>query len=544
MANDLTHVASRAGITIVDISRIYDPDIHSPDDMSDYIVAAPGSFVWVGKVPHKVVALDSVTLKATIEPTDLPTSAADEQGGGLLEYSNDRFLLLYSEADIPHRLNVEGKLVFHGTDHSEYRLKKTMSDGSEKIISMRLDGDGEVISDRVPMLQTQAGYRICADCHTTHVLEDGDRVMLETFSPSGDLRFQIRLVAKKSHNINDVSSSINPITELRVNANQESGDDWLLYRNQSIEDLTLYPELVFSDRSSENVAFDGNRCVIYGLEAVDPKALVGRRFPVTCKYFLSDIQQSLSSADTLAISKFIRIESVEHEQISRIMVLPVWNNTSLQWNIRVIAYYESRKDFEDVTSRMVITSDYSGGRVDGSQQDLLIRIDPPSDRPELGDYEQGFTMRYNLPTDEEPFVIQSKRDPSCVYGIIDVLARPTIVYNDSTKEYAVSSTRFPTKESFLDAFYEMSDPPFNTSEGETKPPTPTHFAIRSVEPQVGTLLIASPIDIENYTQGWTVLVDEASSAAVGSTVVLEFLIQDGDNYDILYGVPVEIKSAT
>jgi hypothetical protein len=92
----------------------------------------------------------------------------------------------------------------------------------------------------------------------------------------------------------------------------------------------------------------------------------------------------------------------------------------------------------------------------------------------------------------------------------------------------------------LDNFYYRTTPPY-IAPAETTAPDPTHFVIR--DGVNGRVLTAAPVEIATYDQEFTLLSNNNDPAQFNnSTVIVEFLLDEGNTYAILFGVPVEVET--
>lgn len=525
-------------------SDIYDPDIDGTNvQASGKIVPAILSIVIDNTIIYIVESVDPVTYKSTLVPTRIVT----EEGGDvdqLISYGNDQYMLYYDDRVSPTKLIIDSKVILFGSNSVEYLLTKE-SDNVITSIGLYIDSTGEIHGDRIPMTSVATGMLKPANCHTLSSLSEGDTVKLSIFDGAGVLTTIITLTAKNAPILNDLSSSANPITGFNVTCSQELDGDWVLYLGQNPEHLAIFPELVYSDGTKYQIPINNQNCFLYGMEDVESN-YPGLEYTVLLKYFMPAYVESTLADENRSISleKNIVVMARSKDEISKISAIPIWNTSTSKWDMKYFAYYQSRNTFEDVTNSIEYTPGMAYDPTIINDQQLfqikLIYI-PEAIGTTAQTYIQDIVVTLRIPSDSEPWIIAPSIDAAFVYGSNDALhIRPVIHYDSSLTQYFVPTSKFVNSNKLIENFYTNSTPPYLVS-SEVVAPTPDYFTIREVSS--GRVLLSSPIAIAEYEQAFNMLHLNTPNQFVNTTVIVEFLIKNGNLYTLLYGVPVEVRTS-
>lgn len=420
------------------------------------------------------------------------------------------------------------------------------------------------VSDRAPVIETAVqGVRRCSNCYTTFDMHDGELVYLELYDSAGVMTSRIKLIARHATVLNDFESSSNPITAFVAKANQEKDNgDFVLYTDQTVERLAIYPELIFADGSKQMLTVDGLTTFVYGLNEVQT-TIAGMEYPILVKKFLAMGVPSLLGEMTpngtrfLVLEKKLVIEPRGRAGISKISIIPIWNPTTLRWDVRYFAYYIERNAFLDVTNQVTYTNPdvtFNGQLLD-TRQNIIIRVPETMPEGDVQDYEQVISLILRSNTATVPYEFSDVQPPAVppfipsetVYGIQDQWHnRPIINYDSTLEQYFIPTSLFPTDETdraknFLEPFYIHAEPPFIPAI-ETQAPTPTHFILR--DSLTGRSLSMHAISVEDYDSPFALITLSSPNEYVSKTVIVEFLLQQGSTYSILYGVPVKVVTGT
>ena len=547
MADNLVLV-SEANPDVYGYDQIYNPDTDGTDvSASGKYVPAINSLVIkhvTGTITYYlyvVTEVDATTYKSTLVPIRIvnATDTLDE----LIGYGNDDYMLFFDDTVSQTRLVIDSKLALYGSNSAEYKLIREV-DGTRVSIALDINTEGNVVSDRIPIVATSyPDIRKCNNCYTATNMVENEIIYMEIYDSSGIQTGQISLVTKRSLVLNDFESSSNPITGFNVEANQESGSDLVLYVGQDKSDLTLYPELVFSDGAKQKVSIDNASCFMYGMDAVTTD-YPGMEYELLIKYFLSDRMTSTIAEGEdvryLALRKTLTILAKDAHLISKISVVPLWNSATSSWRLVFFAYYVDRNNYNIIASTNIV---YTVGSFDGSlttAQEFTISVETTDGNGNASTHIQEIAVKCLTTSDTEPFVIAVHDGDTLTYGRqTALLNRPLINYSEDQQKYFIPTSLFTDKNEFLDNFYIQANPPYNTTT-ESVAPTPTHFTLRDAN--TGRVLLASAQSVDNYNALMSLLTEGTKSQYNNQTIILEFLKESGTQYQILYGVPVEVKT--
>lgn len=544
---------------VYDLSQIYNPEIDGVDiAASGKIVPALRSLVFddtngLRNTAYTVWYVDPVTLKTTLKPIRV-LATEDGEPDRILSYGNDIYMLYFATVTTQDahgnnvtntKLFVDSKLALFGNNTVEYELVRTNIDGTKTKISINRNTSNVDTGTLVPLVDTAVpGIRKCGSCYTYSAIAENDIIAMNLYDAASILTGTIQLVAKKALILNDLDDSVNPVTDFILTANQMKNDELILYVNQNVSDLNIYPELIFADETSQVVAVDNMSGFAYGLE--DVKTLYpGMQYQITVKYYLSpDITSTIAQGEEnrfVAVTKTLRIINHDVFSISKISVVPVWSSANSEWSLLFYGYYQKR-DAMNILGTVTLTGTQFSGTTFGSQQVIDIQVAQTMDNGQVTNYTQRFCIEVRDPVSPLPAFLISPTSISPdteIYGNNNLPHKRSVInYNAGTGKYYVSSSKFLTKAEFLHNFYDIATPPYLT-DTETQAPVPTHFTLR--EAGSGRVLLTSAQSVDNYDSPLTLLTIGATSQFVDSVIVMEFLKYSNGVYQILYGVPVQVK---
>ena len=524
-------------------SNIYDPDVDTVITGIGKVIPAVGSIVceldasgsftlWV------VESVNQTTKKATLGPPKFVTdgTSADK----LVSYGNNTLMLYFDDRQTPTRLICDSKFVVIGSNSAEYRLVATRS-GLPVVISSLIDGTGNIIGDRIPIVDSGvAGIKKFSDCYTTVNLVPGELILLQIYDSAGVVTTVVRLEARRADVLNDLLSGSNPIVDFDARVDQKDGAYWVLYTGQGTNEFTVYPEIYYADGTKEVVSIDNVNGFIFGLENVDTSN-TNAEYPVLVKYFIGDEPSVIAQGDTnrfLTLDRILKIKPRSSFRYSKISVVPRWESTLSRYVLDFYAYYESRDKFEILSSNDVT---YVGatfnGSLYGTLQNLTIRASVIDDNGSVVSYTQSVSIQLNNDANL-PYVIKDTSGSAFTYGSnTPPHVRPSIKYDNTRSIYFIPTSLFGTEASFVDNFYTQASPPY-LAITETVAPAPTHFIVRDAA--TGQVLVADPVSTAGYAAQLAFLTNVSASDYLNKSVIVEFLKEDSGNYKILYGVVVAI----
>ena len=573
MADDQLVLFKQEGQHIYDYTNVYDPDVHPSS--SGKIIPAVRSLVVDNRTSEwrvlMVESVDPVTFKCTYR--DFPYKVIDRRSM-IYNYGNDVFMLYYDDRSTPTRLVVDAKMILFGSSIAKYRLLKPNSDGvMESISSATRQGTSgtSVVVDLINVVEVTDKYvdgvRRCSECYTSATLVDGDIVTLELIDAAGTVVAEVELVAKRSTILNNLGSAVNSITAFTATANQMlsvgNTNRWYLYKGQSIDELSIFPEITFSDGTSVITPVDNSSCYIYGLENIDSNQ-VGTVHQIVIKYFINNRYNISNDVENVSVIGGNRrvlytihtLEIVDRpvSDISKLSVIPVWNNG--KYSLRFYGYSKKRNNVENYTDWIMTTSGgvqtiksnvLVSGSFNGSlfnvEQNFTISFNIPVANRQTTTYTQSFSIVLKDPASapttgagrEYWYIVEPESDPEIVYGIDGAdLCRPVIYYDSVAGKHYISSTEFESVSEFLSAFYYNAVPPkLETAAYAT---VPTHFRIKTCEGVLFSGMPSAGIVIGNYGVSDGFVLSDSGAIVTSGTVIVEFMY----DYSIIFGVPVSV----
>ena len=528
------------------VDQIYDPDRDGfPHDDMAVVIPNEGALAIDrndGFAAYVVTYVHPVTFKSTLEPIRILQGEDDVIE--ILSYGNDKFMLYYDDRTRPTKLIVDAKLRLFGSGLAEYRLVRTSAAGEEEIISLYMQSNENYSGDRIPLTTVLPGTAVkqATNCHTLHQIETGEVVKMEVYDHLGLLSVVVHLFVKKATILNDLASSTDIITGFEATANQMDGDDFYIYQKQDLSQLVISPELIYSDGTSEQLTIDNISCFLYGMDDFMP-SFPGQRQKLLIKKYLGRNQVSeLSEFDGrsryVTLEKWVTVKANKSFDGIKISIIPMWNSTDNAYVLKLIAYSDRRDKIFNVTPYATIRG-FDGAEY-YNQQEVTIDIDLKNvfgSEASMIYQQKGFiTLR---PFGEfQRYIIQEDLEEPYVYGVeSSTIRRPVVHYDSTLQQYFIPTSLFANKEAFLEAFYEMARPPYDP-DTELKAPTPTHFTIRNVDTLA--TVIATPLTIDQYSLAWNIVTQGLPNQYVGGQLIVEFLIQTVNDYQMLYGVPVDV----
>ena len=553
------------------LSRIYDPDIDGTD------VSASGKIVpevcsqivddttGLHNQLYTVTAVDPETYKVTMVPTAI-VMTEDGQPDRVLSYGNDIYMLYYATVAITDstgtiirltRLVIDNKLAFFGHHGAQYELIRTAADGTKTVVSQNFDTTNTPTGTRVPVVETAVpGVRKCVNCYSYATFEDGEQIALYIYDAAGILIATVQLITKEALILNELTDGSNPIVGFDIVSNQMLDGEIILYTHQNKDELALYPQITYADGTTQIVSIDGVSGFLYGLEDVSTE-YSGATFTLTAKYYISDDTPSTVAEGEgvrfLACNKTVRIVNTTKYSISKISVIPVWQNDLKNWKLELYGYKENRRGFT-ILSKVATIDGFTPNAFKSTQRITLHTTQTPDSGVEEP-YDQTVYLEVrdlNAESGSYPWFllkddINDVEEPT--YGdntpphIAPVIYYGPVTSTDGTQvnAYRIPSELFKTTTSqtatevFLENFYFNARPP--VIDQESAPPIPTHFTVRA--PVSGIAILTNPRPVEEFSD--PLYLNANLDQYVNSTLVVEFWKQtDDSSYDLLYGVPVMV----
>jgi len=548
------------------VEELYDPDIHGviPVDQlpqRNLKIAEVDSLVKVKRELFFVATVDPITYKYTLTPARI--KLIDEESDisfSVVSYRNDIFRAYYDIRNAPTRIQPDARLVVYGTSVAKYQIIKNANTPNEKIISRYYDTDGNFTDNRIPMIRidstTPTASWTLQHCHTTDPLINNENLVLRFFNDYGAEIAEVTCFAKESVIMNESPGYMPVIVGMDIISTQyRGGDEHYIYETQDPDSLMIRARLHYDDGHYRDVDVDSQKCYVYGIDDFIA-GYSGLRQPFLVKYYLSpDEIGNPNILDPLGkfISKPASLIVVPNELASplKVSVIPIWSPNIGRYLLKYYAYTTDRTQMYDVTQHTAIIQGTFTGNFFGSAQDFVIETnmtayDPTAYPPHLGGaphkHVQNVVVKIQNPIAPDRYLIKDTLESALVYGTDSIaLRRPNLKYDSVRNQYFVSTSMFPTKEKFLQAFYYNASPPYLPA-SEDGPLEPTHFIIRELNN--GGMIIPDPIAIDDYETAFNVI-NPAPGAYLDKTILFEFLLQLNTSTTlVLYGAPLECTAGT
>lgn len=530
------------------LDQIYDPDRDGPpSDGMAHVIPREGAAVFDrdnNYAIYTVIAVDPITYKSTIAPAKIVKTAESEEIR-VISYGNDKFMLYYDDRVKPTELNISGNLMLFGSSLADYRLHRIGADGKKEFISLYVDTNETYKGDRIPLAALTPGSPIkkCTNCHTLSTLRDGETVTLEIHDHAGLLAVELQLFVKRGIPWNDLLSNTSVVIGFDATANQMRGSDFYIHQRQPVNQLVISPRLTYSDGSTEDLVVDNVSCFLYGLETFVP-SFPGQRQKILLKKYLgrnqvSPNQETVGKMRFLTLYKWVTVITNKSMDGIKVSVMPQWNPATRKYDLRFIAYSDRRDKIYDVTPYTELITSFDGG-IFNMPQNVLFEIDLSkifgAEASVL--YRQNVVLNLKHYNEFQRYTISDGVDSPYTYGVESSnMRRPVVHYDGTLHQYYIPTSRFLNKEAFIEAYYTAAMPPYDP-DLELGPVPPTHFTIR--DPGTLATIITDPIPVDQYTQAWNTLSTGDPGQYVGGQVIVEFLREMSGQYQMLYGVPVDV----
>lgn len=534
------------------LSEIFDPD----DDTQDGSLYIPevGSLI----IDHNgslsyVTELDETTFKATLGPALIVlTDETRDTQISIEDYTNSTFVLYVDNRNRPARLTLDSRLVIYGaTEH--YELVRDRGTDDETVISSYYDTDGSFISTQVPMVDiltrddTPSNARYPRVCNTTVDLEDGDELTMVVSNAQDAVVATVTVFVKHS-TIQSATTGNEPVIEtMAITGSQSRGNnEFFVLQGQDVSELNLAAQLTYDDGTTEEVAVDGEKLYLYGVDEFFP-SWTGLRQPVLMKYYLSTGQSSATGANFLTAETNLIVTSSDSRANVKMVLIPSWSATASAYVLRYYLYSVDRDRATDITDHVTFRTGEFLGAAFGDQQVLELQVNlnevDPVAWTETLIHSQDITITVQPLASATRWIIRETPTSIIVYGAANPSApRPRILWNPTRERYRIPSSVFRSEEIFKTSFYDYAQAPFDP-ETETAAPNPTHFIFRDMTS--GAAVVANAIAMEDYDTDIRVTGASNLDRYNGTTLIVEFVHRPNSGNDqILIGVPVDVYEET
>lgn len=540
-----------------DIDQIYDPDNTYPDGTK--LIVPPIKSLISGdgtedNVLYLVTARDANN-KSTLQQIYTPDNSDGFGVSSVISYGNTLFRAYYDTRSNPYTFSVD-RVVFYGGAPSTYTVTRYPNDSSkETVISLYYDETGTYAGNSVPMLRLESNQNIwyCKTCNINIIPDDNEELLIKVYSETGALVATCTVYAKAADIINTALNYRPKIADLIVKGTQTlSTGGFYLYEKQQLGDLGIYGQLVYSDGTTRDITVDNAQTILFGGDDFRA-AYSNQQQNMMLRYNLSynetvGTTSTDVTATTSSISRIFPVTVIANELAApiKLSVIPTWSALLNAYYLEYYYYSTNHNRAVRVTPYVTIGSGTFVGNYYIDWQSFAVVVDmnsvDPSVYPGSTNYSQNVAVKLQPTAALVRYLVSDSTSSPYVYGADSATSRRPIIYFDSAiSKYFISSTLFGNTNAVLKSFYYNANPPYDTNT-ETAVPVPTHFTFRNAV--TGAQILAAPIALDNYADSFS-LINGTNGDYVGGTLIVEFLqIADDNTALILYGVPVDVGTAT
>lgn len=536
--------------------QIYDPTWDDPsyNVSSSVIVPAVGSLVRdSNESPLWVIAVDPVTFVPSY--IGVPLSTDNDSIVSLLNYGNTVLRLYVDYRALPYPVTPDSKCIFIGKSPRFYTLSRYPGTENESVISQYFDTTGKLVSQMVPLValdNTNSSWYLPRS-NTSVTLEENEEIKVKIFGEDGTEVLSAILFVKQSAVINENVIYSPTIVGMTISGNQQlANGSFYLFEKQSFDSLGLSATLVYDNGQTSVVPIDNTKCILYGQRDFI-SSFSGLSQNVTIKYFRSEgetIVPNLSDPTGSMISATVPVTVIPNTLgvTSKIVAIPMYNATLSRYVMRYWMYFTDGRSHVDVTPFVSISSGtlVTTSSHFGVAQTYIISVDlnqvDAVQYPTPVIYQQNIVITFSSPSVLVKWVSRDATTSQQIYGQDTIQSRrPSIRWDNVRKQYFIPSFIFTNPQALINSFYAQATPPYDPSVSLI-PQTPTHFVIRDI--LSGSMVVTSPIAINNYAQAFTVI-NDITGLYVGSSLMVEFLnVVNSSTTNVLFGAPVDVTTGT
>lgn len=576
------------------LSAIYDPDKHGTNPAAQgKIVPSPGSLVVDDTIGehnrlYVVQSVNETTYASTLVPA--LTTTVNDSSDTLLDRSYP-FHLYYQplvtineqgESEELRQLVVDSKLTVIGSASWAYQLSKELPTGERVPISLFTGSVDEfrtlpetvLDSSLCPVVLGQHDFLECQPCVTRYQMQNREKVYLTFYNSK---LMQIAEYTLESLRVSKpITEENHVVTKFIISCNQYDDDgNFILYKGQNPADLVFTGKLIFNDGHESEVSFGDGRGFIYNLPtAEDYQQLVpGEVRLLTFKYYLpralpADLQQENGTVGYsynvawVATTERLLIRSYIDLNVSKCSFIPYLGGAG--WSYEIYGY---RQDFLEPFNMLTDYGDkfqltgFNG--TTGAAQNLTMTL--TDDDQEV--YRQRLLLKLGITSDSVPFVLNDPKSDSYSYGVDGGGYHQPIIYvapNGHTLKSKFPRysdgrtvnfsgipgddyTQLKQEQIFLTNYYYNANPPVHPTTKVVSRPTHWRLKLTSYGAAAagydGTFILTDYQVPSDYNQPviWTMIANSQTPSIRGNTLILEWAVNEGGRYRLLYGVPVTIK---
>lgn len=491
--------ADNSGIRkpILYIEDIYDPDKHSPEDISKYVIAKEGILVIdmknklflevISVAPNLKAEYSSWYAKTGLEDGSNESIQIFGQPGG---FNQGERTLGIDYSILPNKANIDKRILCPDADYALLYLGNTFGDSS-KIISATYANRNEMTSNRIGVKLASIDNRLNRSIMTTdsfsvtlsqEELPPGSRCTLVFYKLDGTpLPPSYILGVQHTAYLRDHNVGTKYITDIELLApwftDSNQTDLLMIPLNVPLVQVIFRAKVYYSDGSTETLPVDGTRFKLFGIEQFKPTSVGDTVGQLVLVYSFSEGEQAFlaqpGSPNTK--SKKYRIQAAQPEGAysPKIYTFPSPNSSS-GYHLRHYLYTLDRKEVIDVTAiaKLNNLSPAYDPTAYGIIQRLIFNLRLSDANPLYVDWTLVQNTAITLkaaPSDTGPKWVVNFNNEDNTAGYT---SEPAVLYNNTVY---LNNSNYQTQEAWLDALYKKVMPQYQPKYELL--PIPTHMEI-------------------------------------------------------------------
>lgn len=484
------------------IEQIFNPDIHSPTEISFYVVPNEGELVFDvpnGRI-YKVTHVDREgNYKSTLAPwtfsNGIEEATYDQdaifgvRGGPLAGEA----MLSVDYSVRPNVARVDSTVMRPSAAYAlVYRGNDISINGT--IISAQYDTAGNMLSNRVPTILaalgeldnrtifTTGGFSVTANAHE---LQDGARCTLVFFDEGGNFIPPVQpLMVSQTAYLRDHSIAMKYVKsiELVTNFTDSTNPEKLLIPiNTVLSSIAFKGKVTYSDNTFEILPVNNDRFALEGVSEYRPK-YPGQTAGLVLVYkFSADEQAYMANPGSpfhMTQPYTVEATALRGAYSPKLYTVPQWDFANNRYTLKHYLYDLDRQIRRDVTQHVSINEQSPAwlGTTYGVEQNMIFNINLRDVSPAYESFTHvqhtTIVLLANFLADTAQWRIK--------YDYTKPAYTAFKLPCKAGSQYQVDFSAFATKDELLDALYWPVDPSYITFD-EVEAPTPTHVMFETID---------------------------------------------------------------
>ncbi len=418
-----------------------------PDgDLTKVIVPNVNDMVIDWSVPcvYRVIHVDADGSNPTYTPTlvamDLSAGANSQLAFKKLDSYQPNILerIFLDRSALPYTFSVDDRYAVYGSEATTCKLFKgtDVSDLHGTVISQRYNGSGQLIGENIDLENialdpNNSSIKRPVQFNTGSVLNDGEIVTLVIYSQSGMVMGKHPFIVENSTAIRRIERNQVAIVDVVLLSNMLDSVEQDLLKvpaETAITGADFQAQLIYSNGETVNIAIDGIKCCILGLNNFNTSS-IGTTNEFVLAYYPNPDEAIINSTnpDLKHVSHIYRVRTVENvlDYAFRIYIVPKYN---AQTDRYVNKYYLTNVLYDmmvELTPEQIRVELVSGGVIDYTRFSewqhlkLIVRLSDvfPYSYPGYTFIQQVKINYGQTGLNYNPWVIDYLGDNTGVYGV-------------------------------------------------------------------------------------------------------------------------------